>query len=239
MKFSHFVLALVYGLTGAPLLILGFILGAVVGVFAIGFRAGVKLAGAFWTVKVESARVALLVLLIPTCLLGCLRDKHESWLSARPAVIHEANGFRFGFYGPRDSGWAVDVAPSLEVGLVTVEEVGARLEAQARALAARTGLDAEAAVAELRRLPIFIVDDYSYQLPDGRWACGHYTGAVYTCLWLRTEAGSSAAIPLEAPGWTINPPDGVNVNWRYGARPLVASADHELGHHFFGPNFEH
>lgn len=177
-------------------------------------------------------RLGLLLLALPAC-----GDESDSWLSRTPAVVHRANGFAFRVYGPRDTGYAPDHFASLEAGLVTPEDVGLALESEARELAVRDGLDPELAAAALRRLEIRVVDDYSFAV-QGRWAAGLYNGRIIVALWSRRQAVDSSEIPLSSPGWTIRAPDGGGP-WRYGADPLVPAADHELGHHFFGPGYGH
>jgi hypothetical protein len=169
--------------------------------------------------------------------IGCGDSKHDSWRSETPSTIHESNGFRFGFYGPRSSGFAPDVAPSLDV--LTIEEIGLALEARALELAARTGYNAEAAVATLRGCRIFVIDDYAFEVGH-MWAAGLREGnTVYVALWHRAEVPTEEEIPFDAPSWTINPPAG-GYGWRYGSGDrLVPAADHELGHVLFGPYFEH
>lgn len=212
--------------------------GEVVKALWIGFRKGVRLAGECldwpWSGRLPMALAALLLV----GLAGCIDRGTDSWWAQDTGVVYEANGFRFTTYGPRETGFAPDQFPALDAGLVTVDEIGAALEREACELAARTGLDPEGAVAQLRALEIRLVDDYNFEL-QGRWASGMYTGRIYAALWGRREADSLADIPIEAPSWTVRAPGGGADRWRYGARALVPATDHELGHHFFGPNFEH
>lgn len=186
-----------------------------------------------------AAVLAPLLLLIPSCLIGC-REESEEWHEVAPATQYQANGFTFSFYGPRASGYAPDAAPSIEAGLVTVDEIGAALEARARELAARAPVQPEVAVATMRSLEIRIVDDYNFAYGDV-WAAGlRHGNLIIVALWARREAAAVEGIPIAAPQWTVRSPDFENVNWRYGGRDrLVAAGDHELGHFFFGPHFEH
>jgi hypothetical protein len=185
---------------------------------------------------IRNSTIALLSLLF---LSGCGSDKNESWRASTPGVIHESNGFRFGFYGPRESGYAPDGELALTANAVTVEEIGLALELRAIELAIRTGSDAISTVATLRGCVIWIVDDYSFEVGNV-WAAGLREGStIYVSLWLRAEVSIEADIPLDAPAWTIRPPAN-GAGWRYGSGArLVPAADHELGHVLFGPYFEH
>lgn len=184
-----------------------------------------------------------LLLLIPTCLLGCLdRDEGSEWYGQEPATYRTANGFSFAMFGPRDSGYLADTSPALDSGLVTEAEIGLALEQRARELARRTGMAEQAAVDAFRRITVWVVDDYSFTVGSA-WASGWHRpeeSIIVVALWARTETALQADIPADAPTWTIRLPDSENVNWRYGgSNRLVPAADHELGHHFYGAKFEH
>ncbi len=219
-----------------PFLLVGIVVGGVVGAFIAGLRSGASFVR--WTpAPPPKVLPLLLLLLIPTCLLGCPGESSESWRASTPAVVHESNGFRFGFYGPRSTGFAPDVAPALDV--LTVEEIGLALEARAVELSARAPVAAADAVAALRGCSIWVVDDYAFEV-GSIWAAGLREGStVYVALWARAEVPAESDVPFDAPPWTVNPPAG-GYGWRYGSGArLVPAADHELGHVLFGPYFEH
>jgi hypothetical protein len=221
------ILDLLALMVSLPFYLVGLLAGAIYGAVEFSFVRWVR----YW----RSGEV-ILVLFIPAVLLGCGKDK-ESWYADRPAKVYTSNGFSFSFYGPRETGYAPDVSPALDAGAVTVEEIGLALEASARQLAARAPVDPEAAVAVLRGIEIQIVDDYSFQVSDGRWATGVYLGnRTVVALWGKREVLGALDVPVDAPLWTIR---AGGAGWRYGARPLVPATDHELGHHFYGPYFEH
>lgn len=181
-----------------------------------------------------------LLLLIPTCLIGGCQDDDESeWWDSAPSAYYEANGFRFGFHGPRDTGYAPDAKPSLDTGLVDLAEIGLALETEAVQLAGKTGMTPSNAIAILKGCDIRVIDDYNFAYKDV-WAAGRREGnVIWVSLWARTECNTLEEIPLDAPGWTIRAPDFENLRWRYGYRALLPVVDHELGHVFFGPHFEH
>jgi hypothetical protein len=181
-----------------------------------------------------------LLLLIPTCLIGgCLDRDDSNWWDDAPSVYRMAGAYRVGFHGPRDSGYAIDQSPSLDAGLVTLDEIGVALDLEAGELAAKTGLDSAQAKAVLQSCDIRIIDDYNFAYQDV-WAAGRAEGHVlWVSLWARRECDSAEQVPADAPSWTVRAPVSDAPRWRYGYRAILPVVDHELGHVFYGPRYEH
>jgi hypothetical protein len=176
-----------------------------------------------------------LLLLIPTCLLGgCYDRKDESWMASQPSKLYTANGFTFGFYGGRATGYA----PDAQHESIDPSEIGEALEVEAIQLAVKSGMDIDSTIARMRSMVIHVVDDYSFPIGSVYAAGLHQAGVIYVALWARGEVALESSIPSDAPSWTIQPPHEA-YGWRFGSKPLVPAADHELGHEFFGPSWEH
>ena len=173
---------------------------------------------------------AVLLLLVAGC-----RDEKKAWFE-KSATLITANGFTFEMYGNRTTGHAPDAHnPS---GPTSVE-IGAALEVEAYQLAVKGGLSPDQTLAVMRSMPIKICDDYSFYVSHQGYASGmNLSGVMILALWSRNEIADSSLIPLDAPVWTIRPPEDGSA-WRYGYAPLVPAGDHELGHKFFGPGWEH
>jgi hypothetical protein len=173
-------------------------------------------------------RLAYLVLL-----LGC-HDSSKPWYKADASPVYES-GYTLALYGDRTSGYA----PNADRGAVLPLEIAQALENRAKELSQRAPVQEAVSIATMKSLLVMVVDDYNFAIV-GKWASGyHEDGLIIVALWSRCETADPALIPADAPAWTIRPPDWENVNWRYGYRPLVPAADHELGHELFGPSWEH
>lgn len=171
--------------------------------------------------------MAALVLILAGC-----REDRPSVGYLKDATLVSGNGFLFGMYGNRTAGWAPD---SQDPNGPPPEEIGLALQVEAQQLQAKTGVNG---LDVFRSLDIRVVDDYSFQV-DSRWATGMYFyGTIVLALWSLREVSTKEEIPGDAPAWTIRAPENGRA-WRYGYWPLVPAGDHELGHHFFGPGYEH
>lgn len=86
-------------------------------------------------------------------------------------------------------------------------------------------------------------DHFRFVATDGKtWATGEYTGGtIAVAMHPKSHVESGIATPSDALPWTLVT-GSITGRTYFGRLDLVAAfpaLEHELGHHFFGPRFEH
>lgn len=164
----------------------------------------------------------LLLLLIPTALLGCVEPKDDPRLAYAP---HSAGAWTL-----TPGGITRDAGPfaSVERGYLTDDEIDAALDAARADFVAR--FPEFAHVSPL----VHLTDDYVFFAQNEGWAAGmHLDGNIYLALYTRSKS-------VEHPGdfYIVRPPGDSFGTWydyhRYTAKPLVPAYQHEALHAAIG-----
>ncbi len=170
-------------------------------------------------------RATFVLLLAPTCLLGCQEDKERSY-DLSPAGYSVA----FAGYG----GAPVAEVPELY-----------RLFDEAVTRAAgelyRYGVDPASTEAVARGTGFLLIDHIRFQVPDGRWATGANFGKeIWVALHRRQSLPPGSPFPSDALPWTcLIHSSGETRFGVWTPSDTYPALGHEIGHTIFGPAFEH
>lgn len=169
-------------------------------------------------------KTLLVILIIPTFLLGCSDDTTVNGWDTRAFEPHRASSFR-----QTPDGHLRDAGPfgSVTAGFVTESEIDAAVDAGFRRFAV---LFPELSTPPVR---VHINDDYVMWVPGAGWAGGVSEGEnVCVCLFSR---GTSAGDP--GSQYIKRAPDGNYNHWRFTSEPLLPALTHELLHSVIGDPF--
>ena len=197
-------------------------------------------------------RVVLLVL-TGFIVHGCSKDDDDRQWQWPTVWRVTPNGHTYGLNGPWP-GHAPDYFPGLDGGYTTLSELESELDKQVDAFfAAHPDVDDLWGRTIVRSLRFIAVDDYVIEVWDEMlrdqgiyWAVGITDGVswIIAAYWARgttqnTTGSDPSGVPSDAPPYTIRGPNETYNFWRYGTRPLWRVIPHEIGHVFYGPDFEH
>ena len=163
----------------------------------------------------------LIVMLIPTCLLGCLQEEEEIDFARTP------EGYAVHFTG---------ISGTYTQDELLKEFDGAVIRAAGELY--RYGVDPLTTEAVAHGAGYVIFDHIRFQVPDGRWAAGANFGKeIHLALHRRYSAN---AYPPEALPWTcFIHSSGEHRYGIWNPNDTYPALGHELGHTIFGPAFEH
>lgn len=179
-------------------------------------------------------RSLILVLVIPTVLLGCSMFKKkgsDEWGEPTPA------GYRVEWTDKGTTSGGVKTKPEI-LALFDLA-----IDRAQHYLIDKYGADRGKVALFARGTRYHLVDDK--RIPTDASGTGFasgitYEGHIQICLMSRRVAASRGAVPSTAPPWTVV--DLGDGTWSYGvideARPFPALG-HELGHRLYGAGFEH
>ena len=155
----------------------------------------------------------LVLLLIPTCLLGCPLDRHETEWERTPA------------------GWKVEWRPegSEAAGLYTKDEVFLLFDLRMEEALASVGRPRG-----IEDYGFILIDNASITLDNGLHAAGMWdpNGKITVCLYPNQSLPVGTPAPPEALPWTVyvGPLSGLTWYATYPASVPFAALDHELLH---------